>query len=358
MPNATGAAKHVQAAVLDLWEQGPGIAGLFTNLDEVRAGGDTVEIPYFSSRFTVNRGENASPEAVGLSADSLSVDTEHFINIQVTSRQEKLVLGGGRFTSETARQMMADYTDDINIKCIEDILKATSASDHRNLDLSLTLTDKDTSRVMSSMIGQAGVTASDEKVWLASPAASVEIKSFANYSRFETAQVQTPGQFGLPRIGTLDGLPYIEHGLMPGDVQSTQLQSTISSSSVSSNVVTVTLPSADDASKWTVGQSVYTTGMTANVDVATPATITAISGATVSFALTAADGSNGAGTLYSASAMMFLILRKWAWFSSTGRPDVRLMGRENDAGNVLQAIGHTGFEHHTGAFRVLHLPLS
>ena len=355
----TGAAKALQMGILDLWSRGPMIQGLFTDLtgDIRRSKGDSIEIPYFSTPFTVHRTESANPAATTPAADTLSIDEDHFVNQAVTNRQYEFLLGGnGAFVRDTSRRAVGDYINDIDNVMIEKMLRGMTAADHHNLDLSAALSDKETSKVLAAMIGQDGAAATGDYSWLASPWASVEIKSFANYAPMQLGTKAQPGEFGLPRIGTLDGRPYFEHSGVPGSIEATRLQSAVSASSVTSNVLTVTLASATEASKWVVGQQVYTSGMTANVALASPATITAISGANVSFALTAADGSNGTGTLYSATSMLFLIKKDWVWVANTGAPRASMINRENDAGYAMQLVGHTGLELHTGAVKVLHLP--
>lgn len=332
-----------------------GVAGLFTDLGVVERGGDSVEVPYFNA-FTVATSEAATPGSTAPQVNTLTVNQPRFVNQAVTDAQQRLLMGGdGTFAGQVGRRAMGDLMNAIDAYLIEELIKtaALDPANHSNLDLQATIGDDDVADVVASILEQDGVMANSDLRWLGSPRASSQIKPIANYSPFPNPNQPNGGVFGLPQIATLDGYPYAQHAGVPG--RGIRLQSAISASVITSNVLTVTVGAAE-AAKYVVGQLVYTTGLTTNVAQASPAAITGITAGDITMALTAANAAdNGTGTLFSASSFLMLLARDWTFYSDAGAPMPSLTKRTDAAGWSLQLIQHVGAVCHPGAVRVLHL---
>lgn len=357
MPNRDLAAKAVQREVLDTWTRGgPVGTQFFTDLQAVAKGGDSVVVPY-TQPTTVNTTESASVRSNSLLFDSLTVDQFRYINEEITVQQYDLLVGGnGNYARIHAQRMTADMQNSIDEFYVNSLIKcaALDAGNHINLDLTGTIGDALVGDVTTLMMEQQGIRTNHTLKWLASPRAHNQLKVTANYAPNRQAQSGEQA-FGLPQIATLDGYSFMQHQAVPGRVDALRLQAAGTASTIASNVVTVTVSEAD-AAKFVVGQLVWTSGFTNDVAVGSPVAITAKTSTTLTFAVTGSDGSNGTGTVYSASSMALLVNQDWMFLSDTGIPRTHEVKRETNAGWSLQMSIYLGEAFHAGAVKVLHLP--
>ena len=217
------------------------------------------------------------------------------------------------------------------------------------------VTDDDVNEAEARMREQDGVANSQgDLFWLVSPKAAASIKNAADFSYDSVSPQQ--GGLGLPLIGSINGIPVYTHNAMPGGVDSLRQQVATSAVSVSSNVATATVASGHG---FVAGQQIWTAGLTTNVAVGSPATITSVGATSIVYPLTASDGAlaDGVGTIYSASSMAALVYRPWLWYAMDGEiPFVELVKREANAGYGLQLFQHLGRAMATGAAIIMHAP--
>ncbi len=357
---ADNARKAVETAVLDTWTRGSGVAGIIaTDKNTVTRGGDSVDIPELSA-MTVNRSHTAAVASSVFTQTLLQVVRELFINQGVTFNQRQQLLNGNDAAArEIARRALGDMDNERDKDLIDycSILIGGDATKHINLDLSSTDYDDLVNEAEAIMREQDGIRQNDTSsfAWLASPRASRNIKSTSSYYPGYEGHLAERGKVGFPNPSMLNEIPYFQHSGVPGALNATRLSATGTASSVSSNVVTVTV-SEEDASKFVVGQLVWTSGFTADVAVGSPTAITAKTSTTLSFALTAGDGANGTGTVYSASSMAFLVYKPWYFYADTGVPMTRMVEREGSAGHTLQMAQTMGRIARAGAVVCLHMP--
>jgi len=190
--------------------------------------------------------------------------------------------------------------------------------------------------------------------WVVSPRAAASIKNAADFSYDSVAPLQ--GGVGLPMLGSINGIPVYTHNALPGAVDALRQQVATSAVSISTNVATATVPSGHG---FVAGQQIWTSGLTTNVAVGSPVTITSVTATTIVYPLTAGDGAlaDGVGTIYSASSMAMLIHRPWIYYGMDGEiPAVELVKREANAGYGLQLFQHLGRAMATGAAVIVHAP--
>ena len=349
------AVKNVLGELLNTWGRGPSLRPLITNLGPVVKGGDSVDIPYSASAFTVNRTETAGPAATGFSARTLVVDRPLFINQELTKAQTAQLLGGkNAFTRQTARKAGADMNNELERDLLDFWLAELAGSsplNHANLDGGA-LADSDVNNCVAALREQDGVANTNEGLfWLVHPRAEASVKGVAAFSE---AQQNAPGEVGLQMIGRLAGVPSYLHNGVPGRTNGYRLA--VLSGARVSGVITLTLAST---AGFVLGQQIYTTGLAANPTQSAPATITAIDATTITFSLAGADNATlGTGFIYSATAMALLCYGPWLFYGLDGEemPEVSIVERTDAAGSVLKLFHNLGREGHFGAVKVLHTP--
>lgn len=355
---ATNYQKAVDAALLNTWRRGVGVSGLLTDKGAVAKRGDSVEIPT-KTAATVNTSESMSVETASYSADTLTVDVFRGTNTGITVSQHAMMLqGDGNVVGEVVRESMGALTNSIDKYVITELLKVAGGDTtaHQNF-AGATVTSTMLGALEASMREQDGVGGGNGAIpgmfYLAAPRATAAIKVVSDYvpAQFDYQN----GRLGLSVPAMVNGIPYFEHAGVPGAVDAQRLQSSITASAIASNVLTVTV-GATEAAKWTVGQYVWTDGLTTDVAVGSPAAITGISGGDITMALTSANAAdNGtSGTLYSATSMALLCYAPWLFYSDTGMPYESLGKREANAGWYFQLAKYIGVKGHSGAVKVIH----
>ncbi|MBK6683998.1 MAG: hypothetical protein IPG45_05950 [Deltaproteobacteria bacterium] len=355
---ALNASKAVEKALFDTWSRGVSLLGLVTDKGPLARGGDSYDLPFRSAAFTVNTSEVAAAAATTLTGNAVTVNRPKFVNQAMTMAQQAQLLGGdGAFAEEVAKAAGGDLINSLERDLIEYLIAeiagggGISAALHSNVAADA-VASGDVNDLEAAVREQDGIAANAGLFWLCSPRALASIKSVNGYG----AQVQsTPEQMkiGLPMGGMLNGMPIYLHNGVPGAVN--RYSVTCASSNIATNVCTATFAVPHGI---VAGQQIYTTGFTAgNVLVTAPATVTSTTATTVVFPQTAANGANGAGTIISASAMAMLCHGPWITFATDGAiPSVKMIGREGNAGDLLQLFHHFGRGALPGAAGVLHAP--
>lgn len=359
MANADNARKAVVSAILDTWTRGPSIFPLITDLGVVTRGGDSVDVPS-NGASTVNTTETANPSAVTNTADKMTVDRKKFINDEVTQTQmAQLMNGEGNYQTQLARSAGGSLINDMDRDVVSYLITevaAASVNNHGNLDGG-SLTDVDVNDLVAEMREQDGIANTNFGLfWLMSPSAEAKVKDVADLNASDAINVvQAMGLqsiLGLPTVGLLNGIPAFLHNAVPGRTDALRQQTVATASNVASNIVTHTVPTGHG---FVVGQQVWTSGFTTDVPVTAPATITAVTATTIVHALTAANGANGTGTVYSATAMAMLCYAPWIFFATDGIvPFSELVKRSDAAGWAFQLFHHLGRVAHPGSVKILH----
>jgi hypothetical protein len=351
---ADAARKAVQSALLDTWSRGPSLLPLLTNLGPVVRGGDSVDVPYIGS-LTVATSESQAVSATSLSVYTMTVNRPKFINQGLTMAQmAQLLNGNDAFAQQITRASSGQLANAIERDIVEHIITNTGVSYHVNLAADA-VTDEDINAAEAVMREQDGVAnAMGDLAWVVSPRAAASIKNAADFSYDSVSPLQ--GGVGLPMLGSINGIPVYTHNALPGAVDALRQQVATSAVTVSGNSATATVPSGHG---FVAGQQIWTSGLTTNVAVGSPVTITSVTATTIVYPLTAGDGAlaDGVGTIYSASSMAMLIHRPWIYYGMDGEiPAVELVKREANAGYGLQLFQHLGRAVATGAAVIVHAP--
>jgi hypothetical protein len=351
---ADAARKAVQSALLDTWSRGPSLLPLLTNLGPVVRGGDSVDVPYIGS-LTVATSESQAVSATSLSVYTMTVNRPKFINQGLTMAQmAQLLNGNDAFAQQITRASSGQLANAIERDIVEHIITNTGVSYHVNLAADA-VTDDDLNAAEAVMREQDGVAnAMGDLAWVVSPRAAASIKNAADFSYDSVSPSQ--GGVGLPMLGSINGIPVYTHNALPGAVDALRQQVATSAVSVSGNSATATVPAGHG---FVAGQQIWTSGLTTNVAVGSPVTITSVTATTIVYPLTAGDGAlaDGVGTIYSASSMAMLIHRPWIYYGMDGEiPAVELVKREANAGYGLQLFQHLGRAMATGAAVIVHAP--
>jgi hypothetical protein len=351
---ADAARKAVQSALLDTWSRGPSLLPLLTNLGPVVRGGDSVDVPYVGT-LTVATSESQAVSATSLSVYTMTVNRPKFINQGLTMAQmAQLLNGNDAFAQQITRASSGQLANAIERDIVEHIITSTGVAYHVNLAADA-VTDDDLNAAEAVMREQDGVAnAMGDLAWVVSPRAAASIKNAADFSYDSVAPLQ--GGVGLPMLGSINGIPVYTHNALPGAVDALRQQVATSAVSISTNVATATVPSGHG---FVAGQQIWTSGLTTNVAVGSPVTISSVTATTIVYPLTASDGAlaDGVGTIYSASSMAMLIHRPWIYYGMDGEiPAVELVKREANAGYGLQLFQHLGRAVATGAAVIVHAP--
>jgi len=351
---ADAARKAVQSALLDTWSRGPSLLPLLTNLGPVVRGGDSVDVPYIGS-LTVATSESQAVSATSLSVYTMTVNRPKFINQGLTMAQmAQLLNGNDAFAQQITRASSGQLANAIERDIVEHIITSSGVAYHVNLAADA-VTDEDLNAAEAIMREQDGVAnAMGDLAWVVSPRAAASIKNAADFSYDSVSPQQ--GGVGLPMLGSINGIPVYTHNALPGAVDALRQQVATSAVSVSTNVATATVASGHG---FVAGQQIFTTGLTTNVAVGSPVTITSVGATSIVYPLTAGDGAlaDGIGTIYSASSMAMLIHRPWIYYGMDGEiPAVELVKREANAGYGLQLFQHLGRAMATGAAVIVHAP--
>lgn len=361
---ADNARKAVVTALLDTWSRGPSILGVLdsvsggrSNLGPVVRGGDSVDIPN-KSAATVNTSETAAVNASALGTpDVLTVNRPKFINEAITQAQyNQLLNGGGNYANQLARSMGADMLNALDKDMVDYLLQTlawdTSATYHVNVAADA-ITDGDVADAETLIREQDGIANTNSGLfWLLSPRAAGGIKQVSEFVPNPNASAM--GEVGMPMVGMVNGIPAFYHNAIPGRVDSLRQQGTSTAVSISSNVATITMVAGHG---FVPGQKIWTSGLTTNIAVGSAAAITSVTSTQIVVPLSAGDGAfaDGAGTIYSGSAMAMLVYAPWVFYGLDGvAPYSDLVKREGAAGWTAQLFHHFGRVGHAGAVVVLH----
>lgn len=161
--------------------------------------------------------------------------------------------------------------------------------------------------------------------------------------------VQAP-MLGVAKDGlALNGIPMVRNYAVPSDLRATATASTITS-----NVCVATIPAGHP---FQVGMEIYTTGGGTNVASSSRVALTAVTATSVTYALTASNGSNGTPTIICPASPVLLIPRSKAFWAGDVAPRTKMVDDAEDAGGMaLQAYSSYGRHVVDGEARMLLVP--
>lgn len=350
---ADGALKYVIGNLLQLWDRGPNVVSLLTDLTGPTANGDAADLPSIASA-TVNSTETAAVNASALNTiEQLVKNQTLFINEGMT-QQQAAQLFGGTFPAALMASIAGDAKDNIDRALVNYLLTVGAGSTltnayHRNLAADA-IVPMDVYGALGSARGQRGAR-SQGWAWLGNSIFTAYAQGVTGWQPVANAPTD---EVGLKQIANLAGVPYYEHSAVPGEETAMRQQSAISASNIASNVLTVTVPAGHG---FVPDQMIYTTGMTANIAITAPVAITSVTATTITFPRTGTDGSNGTGIIYSASSMAMLIYKPWAFYAQDKTmPKPEMVKRDDAAGWALQLHMLYGRYARSGSVWVLHAP--
>lgn len=357
MADVALARKNVFSALLNTWDRGDTILPLCTDAGIAIRPGATIDIPAVNAG-TVNTSETGSVETVTRTRDELTINRPKFMNRELKMQEIEQLLNGN-YATQIARASGGDMQNALDQDMIDYLLKeVATVAHHFNLGGD-NLTDRDVNLTESSLKETDGLANSRRgQFWIGSPTWVSEIKSVADLNPADAiARAAAGGQvaMGIPMVGSLNGIPVYEHSGLPGATDAKRMQSAVTASAISSNVLTCTVASGHG---FVAGQQIWTSGLDANIAVGSPATVTSVTATTVVAPLTSADDAdNGTGTLYSATSMGMLVHGPWVWFGfDRPVPTPTIVKREGNAGFAYQLFAHFGRVGHSGSCKVLHAP--
>lgn len=349
---ADGSNKLVHKEVIKLWGLGPDAVSLFTDLTGPTKNADAVDLPSFVNA-TVNSSATAAVTDSSFNTnEQLAKNIEAFVNEGMTPTQYLQMLNGS-YPEALMKMIIGSMKDNVNRALLHYLIaRAGSSLDYQANIAADALTNDDIQDTIGIARDQPG--ASDGLwQWVMNPRFAAQVRKIA---AFQPVVNEGSNRVGLAQIGFLGGIPAFEHAAMPGGALANRFSTTTSAATIASNVATITVPSGHG---FLAGQQVWTSGLTANIAVTAPATITSVTATTIVVPLIAGDGAmaDGVGTVYSASSMGMLVYQPWAFYAVDRLyPEPLTVKREGAAGWALQLYEKYGRYLHLGGAFVVHAP--
>ena len=349
---ADGSLKFVQSAIIDSWSRGPSIIPLISDLSGEMPNGDTIDAFPQMVAPTVATSESSAVESSSISVTQLIKNRDAFINFGLTQTQQLQLLAGS-YPEGMMRSMVGTMKEAIDRDIVLFLLQslASTATYHGNLAADA-IVPGDIADLVGFAKDQQGVSGSGW-AWIANPRFTASIHSNSAY--VPNPSVPTT-ELGLPQLGALNGIPYYEHQAVPGSTNSLRLQAATSAVSIASNVATATVASGHG---FVAGQQIWTSGLSTDVAVSSPVTISSVTATTIVYPLTGSNGAlaDGVGTIYSASSMALLVYQpRIAYAADRTAPEPLLVKREANAGYAMQLYMKYGRAGLAGSCWVLHAP--
>lgn len=366
MADIANARKAVELEIYNNWSQGPSLMSVFSASDMTES--PTKDIPYVGALTVATTGTQSAATSTfsrhELQNNLIALSSQKLSQAQIN----QLFQGNGAAVSQMLRAQLGAVQADWDTRLITTMLSnaANAIGNHSNVGAAAL-----TKAMVYGFVGKAseisGLTPGAPKVMLLNPQMSASIRTLFD-NGFDNQRPAEMADVGLPFLGMVAGVPAFEHASVPGGVGAYAQSGSIASATASSGVVTINFSAAHP---FVAGQQVYTSGLTASIDVPSsdpcPVTIVDSDTITIDFADTAGsppgDGAVSLGTdptVYSASSMGILVPIERLWWSADSvAPQVKLVdSRSADGVGVEQQIYHQhGHVIATDACKVLHAPL-
>lgn len=325
-------------------------------IDMVRAvggnvgAGDTLEIPAIAA-LTVNSNGAvaANPAAVTTNVLSLLVNRHPWIN-SLIPKVDAIQLLSGNWPRDVARDSTMMLKNRMDEDLARDFLAREIAWDtagtyHDNV-AGDALAEDDILNAKANILSQDGVMEGNLAL-ITSPFGEGSIMSISGF--LPAGQVLEQGVLGIPRIGTVFGVPVFSTNSIARNITAA-----ITASNVATNVVTLTLDITARPHGFVPGMLITTTGLSTNIT--TAVVIQTATTTQVTAALTAANGSVGTGTLVGRTSMNLLMDLSQVFAAQQMFPTTEVVKLIDTTGHALQVSSVWGRQARAGRVRVIHSP--
>lgn len=322
--------KAVYKSLLNLYERAKyGIDLATTSLREPLGRGDTVEVPYLGDLTVTESGATTtSPQAVTTNVIALVADKEPWINALLPALASLQLMDGGwadQVATTALQKLRAKVDSDLWGYVARYLCASSGTGGAYNVNpASNTLESADILNAKAMLESLDGVMPQNIAL-LMHPFGEASIRSIATFvPNFQQAEL---GALGIPRLGTVHGVPVYTTNSVPR-----RRTFACTAVSISTNVATVTAA----AHGLNTGEQVTIAGIT--TPLAAAAAVTVVDANTFTVALTAGDGAmaDGVGTV-TVQACQNIMLDTTKLFTAVQKlPTVRLVPDFNSTGDALQ----------------------
>lgn len=347
---ADARAKLVINELEPLYQRTRFFTDMVRDLREPLGKGDSIEIPDISALTVIASGATStSPQAVTTNVLTLTVDREPWINASIPQLNSTQLLDGN-WSRDVARDALMMLRNNMDESLLRDFVArslcytaSTAATYHDNV-AGDALVEDDILNAKAALLSQDGVM--EQNIGLVtSPYGEGSIASIAGF--LPSGQVLEVGQLGIPRIGTVFGIPVFSTNSVQRN-----LSVAVTASAILSNVLTVTVAAGHG---FVAGMLVITAGLTTNQTTYTAITSTTVT--TIVLPLTSANAAdNGTGTISARSSMNIMADMTQIYVARQKFPTVRIVPDINSTGDALQVSAIWGRQGRTGRARVIHSP--
>lgn len=347
---ADARSKAVLTALEPLYTRTRYLIDRVRDLREPTGLGDRIEIPQIAQlSVTASGASTTAPQAVSTSVLALTVDREPWIN-SLLPQLDSVQLLDGRWAPQVAEQATIMLKNSMDEHLARDFLAKTQCFDtsgtyHVNV-AGDSLIEDDILNAKAFLLAQDGVM--QENIGLVvSPYGEASIQSIAGF--LPAGQVLEQGVLGIPRVGTVFGIPVFSSNSIQRNPSAAA-----TATSITSNVCTATVAAGHG---FVPGMLVYTSGMTTNIARASAVAITSVTATTIVFPLVAANGSNGsAGSVLGISSMNLMLDFSQVFVAQQMYPKTRTVADFQSTGDALQVSTIWGRQSRVGRALVVHSP--
>jgi hypothetical protein len=297
----------------------------------------------------------AAPTDEAPSSESLLVDQSVAVNVGLPMQESQQYLEGA-WAQQAAQQFYQRLVYRVALRGAAEMMRAAT-------DGGLAAAPFDGANVVNGALGtlqrtdfgdaEAGLVGGgaprSSMAYYASPRAFGRVRELFGSSIREMDVLSPALGVGYASGLSLNGVPLIEAQELTDTYSVAATASTIAT-----NVCTATVPVGHGLQ---VGTSIWTSGGTANVASSSPTPITAATATSVSFALTASDGANGAMSITVPASPIVLGLPARMFWAGDLLPRVREVADvEKPMANAIQMAMLFGLRALNGATRVIWVP--
>lgn len=341
----------VLSGLAEIHKRGSFILDLVDRMDGLAGGGDRVQIPDIGVLAVESTGAAVAGSANDATPNVLNlvVDKDPAIYIDIPKLQNMQTMGGrGNWAKQVSMQALLQYRNAMDASFLE--YMATGAP---TFSLTGDYTVNPAGDALSVVdYGDAiGILEDQDGSFLPNFAwvfGAGGAKSLRTLSTFQPNENSADGFLGIPRLGSLMGIPVYQ----TNSVKKRHSVAT-SAASIATNVATLTVAAGHG---FVVGELATTSGLTANAT--TAVAISAVTATTIVLAITASDGAmgDGVGFVTSASERCMLIDRQFAHGAIQAMPEARIVEGKKTTTDELQISGAFGYVARPGRAVNLYCP--
>jgi hypothetical protein len=341
--------KLVQAELFPLYSRSSYAADKFTNYTSKLGKGESIEIPSIADVAVIASGATgAAPVSATPSVLTLTANLDPMFNVKLSKIESEQNLGGN-WAQQVAKDItgqMKNAIDDLVLRdyVCKQLCWDTSASYVDNV-AGDALVDTDVLGCHAALTSQNG-TSSNLGLFMSSYGVNSlrkEYKELISINPLDPA-----GVLGLPYVGEIHGVKVFQSNSVPRNITAAA-----SATNIATNVCTATVPANHG---FLAGMMIHTTGMTANIAAGSPVAITSVTATTIVFPLTAANGSNGTGSIVGHASLNVMADLDHLFVSMKEVPDVAYVKDYNSSNEALQITTVLGRIGRVGRARLLLSP--